>query len=131
MDKTKRNSVVLVVVFVVLVALFAGLYFGLKERGTEGEKTITVTVVTGQGEKTPFTIKTKEEFLLGALNQIELIKTEDSVYGAFVVEVNGVKAESENREFWEIIKNDEPTMTGVSDTPVSDGDRFELRLSTY
>ena len=94
-------------------------------------KTITVLVMVEGSETKSFTIGTDADYLIDALNEIELVEGEESVYGFYVTTVDGLAANSDNNEWWMLSKDGEMTFTGVSDTPIEDGDTFEFTLSTY
>ncbi len=98
--------------------------------GTEApasEITITVEVVDDKGESTVFTITTKERYLRGALEQEDLVKGDESEYGLYIKEVNGILADYEvNGAYWGMYKGDEYLMTGVDTTPIADGDHYKL-----
>ncbi|HAN21501.1 MAG: hypothetical protein A2Y15_00760 [Clostridiales bacterium GWF2_36_10] len=92
-------------------------------------KTIIVLVKVEGNETKTFTIGTDAEFLLDALNQIDLVEGEDSEYGFFITAVDGVAANEDKQEWWGIYEDGNMTQTGVSTTPIEDGDTFELILS--
>lgn len=128
---TKKVVIISIAVLLVVAAAFAGLYFGFAPKGTEGSKSIDVQVVFADGTSKDFDISTDEEFLRGALEQEKLIAGEESEYGLFITEVDGVACDSSKNEWWCITKGGEMVATGVDTTPIADGDKFELTLSTY
>ncbi|MBO4413827.1 MAG: DUF4430 domain-containing protein [Clostridia bacterium] len=100
---------------------------GKKDTGTQTQKTITVKVTDNEGKETSFTIKTDAEFLRGALEQEKLIEGEESQYGLYVKVVNGVTADyNTDGAYWGFYKGGEYLMTGVDETPIKDGDTFEI-----
>ncbi len=129
-QKTKKVLLFGAIALVVLLAVFLGLYFLNKGKGAEqGAKKITVEVIQTDGSKESFEIRTDAEFLKEALDEKKLIEGKDSSYGFYVTTVHGVKADSAKEEWWAITKKGEMLMTGVSDTPIADGDVFELTLT--
>ena len=93
-------------------------------------KSITVKVVV-DGVTTTFTYETDSENLRGVLEGNGLIKGDESAYGLFVTEVNGVVADSSLRQWWKFTKNGTNIITGVDDTIISDGETYEITLDTY
>ena len=92
----------------------------------EGIKNITVSVITEKAQQ--FEITTERKYLGDALKDEGLIKGENGQYGIFITEVNKIKADSKNEEWWCLTKENESVMTGVDKTPISNGDKFELTL---
>ena len=127
---SKKKSVVagLVLAVMVLAALLAWKSFAPK--AVEGNKTITVEVVHGDGSGKSFTISTDSENLRGALEQEEgLVIGDESEYGLFVTTVDGETADSANEEWWSFTKSGESLMTGVDDTMIADGEQYEITLT--
>lgn len=123
----KRKTIAVLVLLVALIAGMTAWYVISRPETDEGAKTITVVVSAIDYEKT-HTFNTDQEFLLGALNEENMIVGEESVYGVFVTSVDGIAANADKQEWWCITKGGEAVMTGVSDTPIYDGDSFELTL---
>lgn len=113
---------------VVILALFL-VYNQFTKDPVAGEKKIVAEVILTDGTSTSFDIQTDEEFLRGALQEINLIEGTESEYGLFVLTVNGVTADDTKQEWWSFSKNGESLMTGVDSTPIEDGDHFEITLT--
>jgi len=127
----KRKTVIAVIVFVLLIAVFAAVWFILDPLGSANslEKTIGVTVIHGDGTQKSFTIETNEEFLAGALEQEKLIEGTQSEYGIFISAVDGETADESAQQWWCLTKSGETVMTGADMTPIADGDQYELTLT--
>ena len=112
-----------------LAAVMIGcwLAFGPKA-GEAGAKTITVQVVADGEVKSEHSIGTDAEYLRGALEEAGLVAGEDSEYGLFITQVDGIAADEARQEWWCITKGGKDVMTGVDSTPIADGDTFELTL---
>ena len=93
-----------------------------------GSKTITVDIVMSDGTTTK-TITTDAEYLRGALEQEKLVAGDESQYGLFVKTVNGYTVDDSKQEWWCFTKGGEALFTGVDDTPIADGDKFEITLT--
>ncbi len=124
----KKTLIAAVIVVIVAVLMFAGWYF-TRQKPVEGQKDITVTVVYKDESSDKFEITTQAEFLRQALEEKDLVKGDESEYGLFITEVNGVKADADNQEWWCITKSGETVNTGVDTTPIADGDSFEITLT--
>ncbi|MDF2542990.1 MAG: hypothetical protein K0S47_2708 [Herbinix sp.] len=128
--KQKRSTkqiVILVAALVAVIAILAVVYTVFKPEGTKGSKEIVAEVIIPGQDSKEFTIKTDALFLREALEEIDLIKGSESEYGLFVTDVNGVTASE--KEWWAFTLNGEMLTTGVDDTPVNDGDHFEITLT--
>ena len=92
----------------------------------EGSKTVTV-VVEADEKKVTFTIHTDEEMLGDALLAHDLIAGEESEFGLYVKQVNGMTADYDvDQTYWGFYQNGEYMMTGVDSTEFADGDQYEL-----
>lgn len=127
--KSSKKVVWAVVGLVIVAAILAGVYFLFAPKGSAGEKTITVEVVTLDGSDTETTITTDAEFLRGALEQENMIEGTESDYGLFVTTVNGVTADESAEQWWCFSKDGVSLETGVDSTPIADGDHYEITLT--
>lgn len=133
MAKQKSNKKIIAVVCVVLAVLVAAMalvYHFYGPSAEQGTKKITVDIVFAQGDTKTVKIKTDAEYLRDALEEEDLIKGSESAYGLFVTSVDGVEADSAKEQWWCFTKNGEMLSTGVDTTPIQDGDKFEITLTT-
>ena len=128
MKNNKKKVALLASLFVVIVAVFGALFFALKPQGSEGAKTFTLEVILADGSSTEHKVSTDAEFVGEALLAEGLIAGSTSEYGLFVTTVNGVTANSDNQDWWCLTINGEEWMYGVDQTPVTDGEHYELTL---
>lgn len=96
---------------------------------TTGSKTITLTVVHGDGTSNDITVSTDAENLRDALEAEGIIAGEDSSYGMFVQTVDGETADDGEQEWWCLTKGGEMWNHGVDDTEIADGDVYEFTLT--
>lgn len=89
-------------------------------------RTITLNIITPEGEQS-YRFRSNAENLADALGGI--ISGEEGQYGLFVKTVNGITADESKQEWWKFTKNGLVLDTGVSVTPVENGDVFEAILT--
>ena len=101
------------------------LYNDNTEIGT-GAKTVFLEVIA-EDKAVTFTVKTDKNNLEEALAEHSLISGEKGPYGMYVKFVNGIEADyDKDKTYWSLSKNGEYMTTGVSDTNISDGDKYEF-----
>lgn len=125
----KKQTVILGTVLVVLCILAGILYQNFKPETTDGTKEITVIVVHADQSEKEFTYHTDAEYLGEALLAEGLIAGEDGAYGLFVTTVDGETADDSKQQWWCLTKNAETVNTGVDQTPIADGEQYELTLT--
>ena len=102
-------------------------YVASEEATVKEELTITVTVIDNEGKSEEFKINTKSDNLGDALVMSGLVEGEDGQFGLFIKSVNGLRADYDlDGAYWSVSKGGEMLMTGASETPIADGDSFEL-----
>lgn len=126
---SKKTLVISAIALVLVIGLFATAYSMFRDKPVEGEKLINITVVFSENNTKDYEINTDAQFLKDAMIEKGLI-TQAGLQGGFVVTVDGVTADSSKEEWWSFSKGGEMLMTGISDTPISDGDSFEITLMT-
>ena len=127
MSKKKSLIAGIVLAVMVLAALFCWKSFA--PQAVEGDKTIMVEVIHGDGSTNEFTIHTDSETLGAALMEEELLVGEEGPYGLFVTAVDGETVDSAKEEWWNFSKNGEALMTGVDSTMIADGEQYEITFT--
>ncbi len=128
----KKNFIKGIIAFGIVALLAIGMlvaYNSLKPETAKGSKEVFVEVVMPDAETKDFTLRTDAEYLRQALEEQDLIKGTEGDYGLFITEVNGYVANDANQEWWCITKDGEDVFTGVDETPIADGDHFEITLT--
>ncbi len=129
MSKNKKTLIAVIVLIALCAAAFCIWHFcGPAKDAGDGEKQISVTVVHGDGSRKQLTVYTNEQFLRGALED-NLISGDESQYGLFVTTVDGETADSAKQEWWCFTRSGEMLSTGVDDTPIADGESYEITLT--
>lgn len=127
--KNKKTNLIAVIVLVVVLAAAGLLYMKFKPGTTAGEKEITVKVSALENGEESFTYQTDAEYLGEVLTANKLIEGESGQYGLFITTANGVKADDSKQQWWCITKGGEQVNTSADQTPLQDGDQFELTLT--
>lgn len=126
----KQTKIILgVVALVAVVAVLLGVYFGTRPDTQAGAKALTVTVVHKDGSQKDFDIHTDAEYLEGALLENGIVEDNQTEYGLFILTADGETADEGNQEWWCITKDGQTLMTGAGETPVSDGEHYELTFT--
>ena len=140
MKNTIKNKLALMLVIVMMISLASCDYFIRKDlpeiwqdatyvKDTElgeGSKTLTVKVEVEENSVT-FTIHTDAETVGEALLALGLIAGEESQYGLYIKQVNGMTADYDvDQTYWAFYINGEYAMTGADTTPISEGEVYSL-----
>lgn len=127
--KNKKTNLIAVIALIVILAVSGLLYVKFKPGTTAGDKEITVKVSALENGEESFTYQTDAEYLGEVLTANKLIEGEDGQYGLFITTANGVKADDSKQQWWCITKGGEQVNTSADQTPIQDGDQFELTLT--
>lgn len=93
----------------------------------EGETSFAFTVVDADGTETNFQINTDAATVGEALLNLGLIAGEDSEYGLYVKEVNGITADWDvDQSYWAFYINGEYAMTGVDATEITPDTAYQF-----
>ena len=129
MKKDKKAILITAVLLAVLCLLAALGYQRFAPKGVAGEKESTVKVIHGDSGEKEFTYTTDEKFLGAVLEAEGLAEGEEGPYGLFITTVDGEKAEESRQQWWCLTKGGETVNTSATQTPIEDGDVFELTLT--
>lgn len=124
-----KKTILIVVAAVLVLALMLGAYFLFREQATQGEKSITITVIDSAGEQTVYELKTDALYLIQAMDEAEGLtyEGEEGPYGLMISHINGERAVyEEDGAYWGFNVNGSYCNYGVSEQPVNDGDAFEI-----
>ena len=114
-------------VVLVLIAVFAGIWFSTRPATSEGSKSITVEVIHKDESAKTFTYQTDAEYLGEVLQAEGLVKGEPGDYGLYITEVDGEAAVyEEDGAYWAFYQDGEYASQSVDQTPINDGDSFSL-----
>lgn len=129
--KENKNSIILALILVVIVALgFGGYKYFARTEKVEGSKDITVTVVNeAKDYNKVHKHSTDKETLGDALVEMNIVGTESSDYGRFLVKVDDITADQAQEEWWQIQVNGQDAQTGMDSVAIKDGDEIKLILN--
>lgn len=132
MDK-KLLSIIVVIGFVVLLTFGYNQAFG--PEGVEGEKEVTIEVVSEeQGINETFTFTTDHEFLYALLREKEAelgASFETYDFGTMVIGMVDYEAKAEKNEYFHVTINAMDATTGPEEIPLQDQDTYRFQLSNY
>lgn len=135
MSEQKKTSNKKIIIGVVCVILLAAAMYGIwrlngpQTKAVAGAKAITVQVVHKDGSSKDFELHTNQEFLGRALVEDKIVEDNQSAYGLYILTVDGETADENNQEWWQVTRNGEYLTTGADETPIADGEHYELALT--
>ena len=131
MQKNKKSGLIAVLLLVALVVAAAAAYFVFvpqPEANTE-LKTISLTVVHGNGDENVFTLDTPCETLGEALVNAGLITGEEGPYGIYIMTVDGETVDESLQQWWCLTKGGQQHNNSADSTVLADGDAYELSFT--
>lgn len=113
----------------VLLCILAGiLYTQSRPETAEGQKALTIVVIHGNGEEKSFNYITDAAYLGEVLEENQLASGTKGPYGTFITTVDGETADETKEQWWCITKEGEMVSTSADESPVANGDQYELTL---
>lgn len=128
--KSCGKIIIAVVALLIVIAALLGVYRFTRQDVEAGAKTVTIDVIHRDASLKTFTYHTDREFLGDLLTDEALVNGENGPYGLFITTVDGETADDAVQEWWCITKNQEMLNTSADQTPIADGDKYELTLTT-
>ena len=135
--ETKGNSkkiIAGVIVLIILVAAALVLYMNFRQTTTQGNKSITLSIVYGDGSRDDYELHTDAEYLMDAANEIEELTIVGSGEGAsfYIDTINGVTADYDaDGAYWAIYVDGAYGSYGIMEQPVTDGGSYEIRYEVW
>lgn len=122
-------GVIIALVLVILCAAMGWLYLSTREEAVDGDKTITLQVVS-ERDSYSFTqdYETYELYLGDFLANEGIIGYDEGEFGRYITSVQGYEANDEEQAWWSISVNGESAVTGVDEIILEDGSVYLLEL---
>ena len=127
-QSSKKVIILIAAVLIAAVAMF-GIYKVFMPKGQTGAKEITVTVVHADETSKDFVYQTDAAYLGEVLKSEELVEGTEGEFGMFITSVDGETADDSKEQWWCITKDGEALNTSADQTPIEDGEKFELTLT--
>lgn len=132
-QKTQKQSskklILLIAALIIAAAAMFGIYKVFMPKGETGAKEITVTVTHADESSKDFIYQTDEAYLGDVLKTEKLVEGTEGEFGMFITTVDGETADDSKEQWWCITKSGESLNTSADQTPIEDGDQFELTLT--
>lgn len=119
-----------VVLLLIAIAALSCVYRLTRQNGDAGAKTVTIKVIHKDASQNTFICHTDREYLGELLTDESIADGENGPYGLFITTVDGETADETAQEWWCITQNQEMLNTSADQTPLADGDQYELTLTT-
>ena len=116
-------------ILVVLFAIVLTMFIVLREKPTDGEKSITIEVVNSAQQSTIYELDTDAQYLRQAMEEADglTFDGDEGEYGMMVMTVNGETADyNVDQSYWSFYVNGEYCNYGIDTQPVADGDAFKI-----
>lgn len=129
----KKKIILAVGALLLVVAVFAGIYFAMSPKAQEGAKNITIEVIDDAQKSTMYEVNTDAEYLGEAIRETKelVVDGTESEYGMMVDTVNGVVADyNENGAYWAFYVDGEYCMYGMDEQPIADGQAYQIIYTT-
>ena len=124
----KNKKIILIAVaLVAMIAVMAGVFAMTRPETTQGDKTITVSVVHKDGTVKDFVCHTDEEYLGAVLLAEQIVVGEQGDFGLYFNTADGETADySVDGGWWQIFIGDEPATLGADSIAIADGGVYKL-----
>ena len=123
-----KKTLLLIAALVIAAAAMFCIYKVFIPKGQTGAKEITVTVVHADQSSKDFVYQTDEAYLGAVIEAEGLVEGTDGDYGLFITSVDGETADDSKEQWWYITKGGESVNTSADQTPIENGDQFELTM---
>ena len=114
----------------IVMGMMLWLWTGSQERGMEGTKEITVTIIHGDGREKVVSVETTAEYLSQVLLSEGLAEGTEGPYGLEIHTVDGETASwEENQSYWALYIGEEYATTGADGIVLTDGGEYRLEYT--
>lgn len=129
--KSGKKIAIAIVILAVAALIFGVVYVKFAPEALTGTKDITIEVTDDKQETITYQVKTKAEYLRGAMEDAGIdFSGTDSEYGLMVETVNGVYADyAKDNAYWAFLEDGEYCNYGVDTQPVEDGKTYQIEYT--
>lgn len=127
-----KKTLGLIICIVLAIAIVCIVEFGggdedVIEIGKNGDKCVYIEVIQEDKSSNTYKCHTDADNLEDLLLSTDFVEGEMAQYGLYIKKVEGVEADyDKNQAYWAMKKDGVDLMTGAHDTPIENGDHFEL-----
>lgn len=110
------------------------LYMVFRQKPSPGSKSITLSIVYMDGGRDEYELRTDEEYLLDAANEIDELTIVGHMDGSYfyVDTINGVSADyAADGAYWAIYVDGTYGNYGIKDQSIADGVSYEIRYEVW
>ncbi len=129
------KKIIAIIAAVAVIAAGAVLYIHFKPDSTvtDGEKFITLVISAGNVSES-YEVKTTADKLGKMLVEEGYVKDNQSEYGLYIQTVygpfeGGKTCDDQQQEWWKVTKNGIALTEGVDETPIANGEQYEITLT--
>ncbi|MBW6411382.1 DUF4430 domain-containing protein [Clostridium weizhouense] len=127
-NKTILTSVIVVLIAVLSLVGYKSFFKSLNKQ--EGNKQYTLIVRDYEDTyNKEYNFNTDKELLGEALDEKNIIESDNSGASRFVTTVDGIKADASKEEWWNLKINGENSQTGIDNTYIKNKDKVEFVLT--
>ena len=122
-----KKLVIASMVFVLIVGAMLGLWLSSRQDTTQGIKTVTVSVVHGDGTEKNISYETTAEYLGTLILEEKLAEGKEGPYGLEISTVDGELADwNTNKSYWALYIGEDYATTGADGVVLTDGGVYRL-----
>lgn len=130
----KKKIITAVIALVILISAALVLYMLYGPKPSSGSKSITLSIVYVDDSRDDYELRTDEEYLLDAANEIDELTIEGHNDGSYfyIDAINGVSADyTADGAYWAIYVDGAYGNYGIADQPIEDGVSYEIRYEVW
>ena len=122
-----KKLVIASMVFVLIVGAMLGLWLSSRQDTDQGIKTVTVSVVHGDGTEKNIQYETTAEYLGTLILEEKLAEGKAGPYGLEISTVDGELADwNTNKSYWALYIGEDYATTGADGVVLTDGGVYRL-----
>jgi hypothetical protein len=125
-----KKAIFAAILLVAAAALILGFWMQRQPAPSAGEKSLTISVIHGDGSQRQFDLVTTAENLGDALVEAGIAEDNQQEFGLYIITADGETADEAQQQWWRLTSRGVQLTKGASETMIHDGDVYELTLTT-